>query len=148
MASNSQQAKTAPVAGSALSKLVWVGPLTIVAAVAANTIIGLIAVTLLNPDPGFIPLTVPVPAVFTLAGVLGAVAVYAALVRFARKPVEQFRKVAMIALVASFVPDILMLLTGFNPGTTLANVVVLIVMHVVAWAITVGMLTRLAPAEA
>ena len=146
MATNSQQARTAPGAGSALNKLVWAGPLTIVAAMAANTIIGLIAAALLNPDPGFIPLTVPVPAVFTLFGVLAAVVVYAAMVHFARKPVEQFRKVAMIALVVSFVPDILMLLTGFNPGTNLANVVVLIVMHVVAWAITVGMLTRLAPA--
>jgi hypothetical protein len=35
------------------------------------------------------------------------------------------------------VPDLLMLATGFNPGTTLANVLVLMLMHVVAWAISV-----------
>ena len=40
-----------------------------------------------------------------------------------------------------------MLVTGFNPGTTAANVAVLILMHIVAWAITVGMLTRLARAD-
>lgn len=36
-----------------------------------------------------------------------------------------------------------MLVTGFNPGTTLATVVVLILMHVVAWATGVELLTRL-----
>ncbi len=41
-----------------------------------------------------------------------------------------------------------MLVTGFNPGTTAANVAVLILMHVVAWGIAVGMLTRLAATEA
>jgi hypothetical protein len=35
-----------------------------------------------------------------------------------------------------------MLITGFNPGTTLANVVVLMLMHIVAWAVSVGVLTR------
>jgi hypothetical protein len=45
--------------------------------------------------------------------------------------------------VVTFVPDILMLVTGFNPGTTLANVVALMLMHVVAWAISVELLTRL-----
>jgi hypothetical protein len=41
-----------------------------------------------------------------------------------------------------------MLITKFNPGTTSANVAVLILMHIVAWAITVGLLTRLAATEA
>jgi hypothetical protein len=40
-----------------------------------------------------------------------------------------------------------MLITGFNPGTNPANVATLMLMHVVAWAITVGMLTRLTAAR-
>ena len=45
-----------------------------------------------------------------------------------------------------FIPDILMIMTGFNPGTTVANVTALMLMHVVAWAISVPMLTTLARA--
>ena len=120
-----------------LSRLAWVGPLTILAAVVANIIVQQIAVALLQPDPAFLPLSFAVPIVFTVVGVLGAVIAYALIGRFAKRPLPLFRRVALITLVVSFVPDILMLVTGFNPG---------IVMHVVAWAIAVGMLTRLASA--
>jgi hypothetical protein len=129
-----------------LSRLAWVGPLTILAAVVANIIVQQIAVALLQPDPAFLPLSFAVPIVFTVVGVLGAVIAYALIGRFAKRPLPLFRRVALITLVVSFVPDILMLVTGFNPGTTAANVMALIVMHVVAWAIAVGMLTRLASA--
>lgn len=128
----------------ALSRLLWVGPLAIVAATVANVILQQLAVALLRPDPAFMPLNLMPPIIFTVVGVLGAVLVYALVGRFARNPVVLFRRIALVTLVVSFIPDILMLVTGFNPGTTLANVVVLMVMHVVAWAIAVGMLTRLA----
>ncbi len=130
------------------NRLLWVGPLAIIAATLANVVLQQIAVAVLNPDPGFIPLTFAAPIVFTVVGVLGAVIVYAIIGRFSRQPVHLFRRVALVALVVSFIPDILMLITGFNPGTTAANVAVLALMHVVAWAIAVGMLTRLARAEA
>ena len=39
-------------------------------------------------------------------------------------------------------------ITKFNPGTATANVAVLMLMHIVAWVIAVGMLTRLAATEA
>ncbi len=132
----------------ALSRLLWVGPLAIIAATLANVVLQQFAVAVLNPDPAFLPLTLMPPIIFTVVGVLGAVVVYAVLGRFSRQPVHLFRRVALVTLVVSFIPDILMLITGFNPGTTAANVVVLLLMHVVAWAITVSMLTRLAPIEA
>jgi hypothetical protein len=135
-----------PTARVSFSRLLWVGPLAIVAATVANVILQQLAVAVLRPDPAFMPLTLMSPIVFTVVGVLGAVIVYALVGRFARNPVPLFRRIALITLVISFIPDILMLVTGFNPGTTLANVVVLMLMHVVAWAIAVGMLTRLARA--
>jgi len=127
-----------------LNRLAWVGPLTIVLATLANVILQQLAVAVLQPDPAFMPLTLMPPIVFTVVGVLGAVITYAVIGRRAAQPLAQFRRVALIALIVSFVPDLLMLITGFNPGTTLANVVVLALMHVVAWAIAVGMLTQLA----
>ena len=92
------------------------------------------------------PLSQAAPIVFTLFGVLGAVIVFALVGRFSRRPLRLFRRIALVTLVVTFVPDILMLVTGFNPGTTLANVIVLMLMHVVAWAISVYMLTTLARA--
>ncbi len=136
-----------PIERIAVNRLLWVGPLTILAATVANIIIQQLAVAVLNPDPAFLPLTVVPPIIFTVVGVVGAVIVYAMIGRFSQQPVRLFRRVALVALVVSFIPDILMLVTGFNPGTTAANVAVLILMHIVAWAITVGMLTRLARAD-
>jgi hypothetical protein len=132
-----------PVTRPALSRLLWVGPLTIIAATLANVVLQQLAVALLRPDPAFMPLNLLPPIVFTIVGVLGAVIVYALVGRFARNPEPLFRRIALVTLLVSFVPDILMLITGFNPGTTLANVIVLMLMHVVAWAITVGLLIRL-----
>ena len=131
-----------PAERVALGRLLWAGPLAIVAAIVANIVIQQIAVTVLQPDPQFMPLTLPVPIVFTLVGVLGAVIVYTLVARFSSRPVWLFRRIALVTLLISFIPDILMLITGFNPGTTLANVVALMLMHVIAWAISVGILTR------
>jgi hypothetical protein len=130
-----------------LSRLLWVGPLTIVVATIASFIIQQLAVAVLRPDPAFLPLTLMPPIIFTIVGVLGAVIVFALVARFARNPIPLFRRIALITLAVTFIPDILMLITGFNPGTNLANVLVLMLMHVVAWAITVGMLTRLSVAR-
>lgn len=137
-----------PPARPDLRRLLWVGPLAIVAATVANIILQQIAVAVLRPDPAFLPLTPMPPIIFTVAGVLGAVLVYALVGRLARDPVALFRRIALVTLLVSFIPDILMLVTGFNPGTTLANVLMLMVMHVVAWAISVALLTRLAGPQA
>ncbi len=133
---------TQPAERIVLGRLVWAGPFAIVAAIAANIVTQQIAVAVLQPDPQFLPLTLPVPIVFTLVGVLGAVIAYALVARFSHRPVWLFRRIAFVTLLISFIPDILMLITGFNPGITFANVVVLMVMHVVAWAVSVGVLTR------
>ncbi|HEX5690472.1 MAG TPA: DUF6069 family protein [Roseiflexaceae bacterium] len=128
------------------SRLWWAGPLAIVAAVVVNIIIQQIAAAVLQPDPQFMPLTIGVVSTFTVIGVLGAVLVYALIGRFSQRPIMLFRRVALIALVVSLIPDILMAFTGFIPGTTVPNVIVLMIMHVAAWAVAVGVLTRFARA--
>lgn len=130
----------------ALNRLVWIGPLAIIGAILANTIVWQIAVVVLQPDPQFVPFVAPVPIVFTFLGVLGAVLVFAVIGRISKNPIPLFRRVALIALLVSLIPDVLMLLTGFNPGTTLLNVLVLMLMHIIAYAIAVNMLTRWARA--
>ena len=135
-----------PAERVAFSRLLWVGPLTIVAAVIVNLLIRTIAVAVLQPDPQFPPFMPPITATFTVIGVLGAVIAYAIIGRAARSPIRLFRRVALIALLVSLIPDVLVAITGSPPGATVANAIVLMLMHTAAWAISVGMLTRLARA--
>jgi hypothetical protein len=135
-------ASNSPTGRVALGRLLWVGPLAIIASAIANALLQQIAAALLRPDPAFLPLSFGPPIFFTVVGVLGAVIVFALVARFARDPIPLFRRIALVVLIVSFVPDVLMLFAN-TPGATVANVVVLMLMHVVAWAITVELLTRL-----
>ncbi|MEK7325617.1 MAG: DUF6069 family protein [Chloroflexota bacterium] len=144
---------SSPVVSSqkvALGKLLWVGPLAIVASVAANLVLRFIAVAALNPPAEFMPLTVAQPGVLTVVGVALAVVVFAIVSRFARNPLRAYQIVAAVALLVSFVPDILLLVNANSapfPGVNLGTIGALMLMHVAAWAITVTMLTRLTRAD-
>lgn len=124
-------------------RLWWVALLALAAALLANGLLRALALVVLDVPPEFNPLVTPSFAGLTTFGVIGAVIVYALLGRFSRRPVRTFSTVAFVVLLLSFIPDIGLLLSG-APGATLASVVVLMLMHVVAYAITVGLLTRLA----
>jgi len=129
----------------AFSKLLWVGPLAIIVSVLANLILRALAVTALNPSPEFQPLATSGPVIFlTAVGALGAVIAYALVGRFAKQPIRAYHVIAAAALVVSLVPD-LMLFSGNAPfgGVTVSAVLVLMAMHVVTWAISVGLLTTL-----
>ena len=127
-----------PIERVAFNRLLWVGPLTILAAIVANVIIQQIAVTVLQPDPLFIPLTLIAPIVFTFVGVLGAVIVYALIGRFSRRPIRLFTIVAAVALVLSFASPLSI------PGAGAGYIAVLELLHITTAAIAVGLLTRLA----
>jgi len=71
----------------------------------------------------------------SVAGSVGAVLVFVVIERFARRPVRIFRGVAVGGLLLSFVPIVLAGATGSSAAT-------LALMHVVAAAINVGLLTR------
>ncbi len=127
-----------------LRRLLWVGPLAIVAAVAANAVVraGLLAV--LAVPANFTPLASPSFVGLTIAGVLGAVIVFAVVAARAKRPISTFRKIAFWALLVSFVPDIALLFGGGGmPPASLSNVLALMLLHVVAYAISVTMLTTL-----
>lgn len=128
--------------------LLWVGPLAVVAAAVANIIVREIAVALgavpadyeLLKWPGVVGSTV-------LQAGLGVV-VFAIIARFARRPIRLFRVVAAVALVLSFAFP---LLAGSGamqvPGATTPNgstVATMLVMHIVAALVSVGLVTTLA----
>ncbi len=128
-------------------RLLWVGPLAIAAAVVANVLVRTVAVVLFDVSPGFPALALGPTVVFTVVGVLGAVLVFALVARFARRPVRLFRRIALVVLLVSFVPNVLLLLSDSVAGATVPAVGTLMFEHVVAWAVSVGILTTLALAR-
>ncbi len=126
--------------GVSLGRLARVGAVAVALAVVVNVVIRTVAVSLLGIGEGFLPLGVGPTVFFTAAGMVGAVVVFGVILRFARRPVRLFRRVALVVLVVSLVPDVLMLFSGSMPGTTVAGVITLMVEHVASWAVAVGVL--------
>lgn len=126
-----------------LKRLLWAGPLAIVAAVVANFIVRALALAVLNIPADFMPLQSPAFLPFTVVGLLGAILAFAIIGRVSKRPVRTFQIVSVVVLILSFLPDIGLFATG-APGATLPAVVVLMLMHVVAAAIVVWVLTRFA----
>jgi len=113
----------------------------VVVAVVVNVVIRTVAVTVLGIGEGFLPLGVGPTVFFTVAGMVGAVVVFGLMLRLAKPPVRLFRRVGLVVLLVSLVPDLLLLSSGSMPGTTVAGVLTLMVEHVASWAVAVGVLT-------
>ena len=91
------------------------------------------------PSPmGLSPLTVGLVVVTSAIGAIGASIVFAIIGLVARRPVRLFRIIAAVVLVLSFA------MPATVPGVPVAMRLALAVMHVVAWAVSVGLLTALA----
>ena len=129
--------------GVSLGRLARVGGLAVAFAIVVNVLIRTVAVSVLGLGEGFLPLGVGPTVFFTVVGMAGAVVVFGLVVRFAKRPVRVFRRVALVVLLVSLVPDLLLLFSGSMPGTTVAGVFTLMVEHVASWAIAVGVLTSL-----
>lgn len=129
------------------SRILRTGALAAVLAALANTIVRVLAVTLQPVDPGFTALGWAPPALFTLAGAIGAMVVFWIISRRARHPASVFTRVAVAVLLPSLIPDLL-LLQHIGPlqfpGATAWTVGALMVMHVVAFAIIMPLLNRTA----
>lgn len=127
----------------AWGRLVPAGLLAALVAVVANAVVYLIAAAggampqevVVN---GQGPITLPMVAAMSAFGAVGGAVVYALVGRFARRPVHVFRVVAAVALVLSFVGPFTI------SGAPAAMVATLMLMHTVAAAVVVGLLTTLA----
>lgn len=130
-------------------RLLWVGPLTVVVAVAVNLLVRALLLAVLPISPEFPPFGIGSVIAFTAVGVALAVAVFAVLSRVSRRPVRTFRIVAIVALLLSIIPNVVGVV---NPtalplpftGATSTAFAGLIAFHVVAALISIAMLTTLA----
>lgn len=129
-----------------LRRLLWVGPLAILASVIGVLIVRIIAVAILQPNPQPMSLGWGAPIMFTVVLVAGAVLVFALVARFARNPIRTYQIIAFIVLLLSFLPDVAYAQSSM-PGASWPVAIALIIMHVVAWATCVLILVKLSVAE-
>jgi hypothetical protein len=122
-------------------RLAWLGPLTIMSSIGAVLLVRNVALRVVSRPPRFAPLGVGPPIVDTAVLVAAAVLVFAVVAGTSATPCRLYRRIAFVALAASFIPDVL--LPGRMPGATWAIAAALMTMHVAAWGVTVTMLTTL-----
>lgn len=123
-----------------LRRLWWVGPLAVLAANAAVLIVRAIVGIVLHPSPDFIPLRWRAIVIFTTVLVTVGVLVFAIVGRFATRPIHTYRRIALVALVVSMIPDLR--LPGSMPGASWPAALALMLLHVAAWWTAVTILTR------
>jgi tryptophan-rich sensory protein len=123
------------------------GPTAVVASVVANALFYLTANALVAFDAEFLPLaSVGAPIIMTVAPAIVAVALYGALLRFARNPARIFTIVSAIVFIVTLIPDFTY--TPTLAGSTDAQTAVLVTMHVIAAAVIVRLLTLANPRSA
>ena len=126
-----------------LRRLYWVGPATIAAAVGAVAAVQQVSLWVLHDLPKFSAnvLNSNEPAAVTVFFVGGAVLVFPIVVDAAKNPLRTFRRLALGVLLASCIPN---LIAAFAQDAGIEwGMLALMTMHVVAWAVTTLMLTRL-----
>lgn len=112
----------------------------------ANVLVSVVLATALGISPAFMPIQPISVAIFTFIGVLGAVVAFAIVARVSRRPARTFVWVAAIALVLSLIPNVGLALNPAGApfvGITPTAMAALSVLHVIAAAVSVGLLLRL-----
>lgn len=110
----------------------------------ANSVIALTAHAA-GASSDYAPLMPPVYLAFTAVGILGGYLGWRIVRRVARHPARALRVLVPVALVLSWVPDVILAIVGFIPGTTLTGAVGLGLMHAVVVAVAVPVYARIAP---
>lgn len=115
---------------------------TVVAAVCANVVVYYLGALFVGYNSGFIIMTNPTGVIiFTVVPAIVATLLYAPLLRFTRHSEAIFCVISAIVFVVTLIPDFTYIPTV--PGATNGQTAILVLMHVVAAAVIVGMLTRL-----
>jgi len=122
------------------SRMLWLGPLTIVSSIAGVLATRRVGLLIVPRPPRFDMLSVGPSILDTFILVTIAIFVFAGIVSSAaERPRRRYRLVAFVALLISFLPDLLLLRSAPWPP-----VAILMAEHVAAWFVTVELLTRIA----
>ncbi len=147
MEAGSKEQTARPVGGIAWRRLPLAALVAAVAASVANVLVYYAASGLgfvsqsapfISTPSGESPLTAGMVVATSVAGTVGAAVVFAGIGLFAQRPIRLFRIVAVVVLALSLIPPAIM------PGVPVATILSLEAMHIVAWAVIVGILTTMA----
>jgi len=120
---------------------------TVAAAVLANVVVYYLGALLVGYHSGFIVLANPSGvALFTVIPAIVATLLYAGLLRFTRRPERAFYVISAVVFVVTTIPDFTYIPTV--TGATNGQTAILVLTHIVAATVIVGMLTRLSPPRA
>jgi len=120
----------------------WVAALTLALSVLAVLAVRAAALRLLHPSPTFDPLGLAPPVLDTVLCVIVALFVFLQIASFPNA-VRLWRYVATAVLVLSFIPDVLIAIFH-SMGGGWPEASVLMIMHIVVWAVCVTVLPALA----
>ena len=115
-----------------------------VIAVGANTIVAIAAVAA-GASSSFAPLTLVTYAPFTILGLAAASVGWRIVRARSARPKATLRMLIPALTVLSFVPDAILLMTGFIPGSSAIAVTALATMHLIVVAVAVLANQRVAP---
>jgi len=119
-----------------------IGALTVLAAVLANVLVYFLGDLVIRYDPEFLVLgNASGVAIFTFTAAVVAVLVYAGLLRYTANPVRNFGIISAIVFVVTAIPDITYIPS--QPGASNAQTALLLLTHLTAAGVIVGMLTTL-----
>jgi hypothetical protein len=112
-----------------------------------NSVIALLARTLFDIPAEFQQLTLPVYGFLTVVGaIIGAIGWHLIATR-SSNATGTLRVLVPAVLVLSLIPDVLLLVSGSQPGTTTGGVVALMLMHVGVAAAAVPAYRRFIPPQ-
>lgn len=119
-----------PVASASRARAAIILIAATLIAIGLNAVIASIAHAL-GVSSAYGPLTVPAYASMTVLGVVAGWVGWVLIRRRARNPRRALTIIVPIVVVASFVPDVLLAVLRFVPGTTSGAVLALALMHIV-----------------
>lgn len=121
------------------------GLLAIIASIAVNIAISVIARTWLGAPSTFAPLGFGPVIFWSVFFGIGATLVFALVARWSKRPGTVFVRIALIAYACTFIPDLLLLqFPTFFPGSTLTAVLSLMAMHALEAIIVISTFVILA----
>ena len=133
---------TTPAASAGRTALLLVAAFAV--AGTANAVIATAALAA-GASSAYPPLMAPAFLTFTAIGVVVGYFGWRIVRRLFARPARVLRVLVPVVLVLSWVPDLLLAITGFIPGTTTTGAVGLALMHAVVVAVAVPVYARVAP---
>ena len=112
-----------------------------------NTVIATLARALFDIPSEFQQLTLPVYGFLTVVGAIVGAVVWHLIVARSRNASGVLRVLVPTVLVLSLIPDVLLLVSESQPGTTTAGVIALMLMHVGVAAAAVPAYRRFIPPQ-